>query len=36
MPRYVPCNANKDKNIEIYIFAHIASPTLKKCAFGNI
>ncbi len=36
MQRDVPYNANKDKNIEIYIFAHFASPTLKKCAFGNI
>ncbi len=36
MPRYVPYTANKDKNTEIGIFAHITSPTLKKRAFGNI
>ncbi len=34
--RNIPYTANRPKNTKILIFAHIASPTLKKRAFGNI
>ncbi len=30
MLRYVPYTANKDKNIEILIFAHIAQPYFEE------